>query len=230
MSCVMACLAMISDISTPDTQARNIAIFQGIGILGAPLGSISQGLISQHLGLSANVIIYIICHVLIILYVCTYLTKRYGLSYMPQAPAEEETIFQSTISLFKKTVQTLIMKRPNRSYIIIAVVSDLIMRLTFTGDIGTLYPYLTLPKFAFSRQDYGFLLGVRQLSQSLILLISYVWLIKSRRMESIIAQVCNVLFIIGAIGMFSTWYIATPIPLIWLSNVLSGVPRSNRSN
>lgn len=147
-----------------------------------------------------------------------------------KAPAEEETIFQSTISLFKKTVQTLIMKRPNRSYIIIAVVSDLIMRLTFTGDIGTLYPYLTLPKFAFSRQDYGFLLGVRQLSQSLILLISYVWLIKSRRMESIIAQVCNVLFIIGAIGMFSTWYIATPIPLIWLSNVLSGVPRSNRSN
>jgi len=52
---------------------------------GAPMGSITQGLISQHLGLLSNIIIYMICHIIIITYVCTYLTKRYGLSYMPQA-------------------------------------------------------------------------------------------------------------------------------------------------
>ena len=51
--------------------------------------------------------------------------------------------------------------RPNQKYIIVAVLADLIIRLTFTGDIGTLFPYLTLEKFSFTRQNYGLLIGVR---------------------------------------------------------------------
>ena len=38
----MACLAMISDISEPEERSKNIAVFQAFGILGAPLGSITQ--------------------------------------------------------------------------------------------------------------------------------------------------------------------------------------------
>jgi hypothetical protein len=29
--------------------------------------------------------------------------------------------------------------------------------MTFSGDVGTLYPYLTLEKFSISKQNYGFL-------------------------------------------------------------------------
>ena len=64
--------------------------------------------------------------------------------------------------MFNKTVQTLTKSRPNQVYIIVSVISDLIIRLTFTGDIGTLYPYLTFEKFAFTRQDYGLLLCLRE--------------------------------------------------------------------
>jgi len=112
--------------------------------------------------------------------------------------------------------------RPNQKYIIVAVLADLIIRLTFTGDIGTLFPYLTLEKFSFTRQNYGLLIGVRQLCQGAFLLLSYTLLIRSRRSESIVAQVGNLLYILGTMGMFATWYVLHPTSLIWLSNILMG--------
>ena len=63
--------------------------------------------------------------------------------------------------LKKNSHETMTKSRPNQKYIIVAVLADLIIRLTFTGDIGTLFPYLTLEKFSFTRQNYGLLIGVR---------------------------------------------------------------------
>ena len=54
--------------------------------------------------------------------------------------------------------------RPQRKYIILVLCADFIARMTFTGDMGTLYDYLTLEKFSFSKEDYGFLLATRYVS------------------------------------------------------------------
>ena len=61
-------------------------------------------------------------------------------------------------------IETVAKNRPQRKYIILVLCADFIARMTFTGDMGTLYDYLTLEKFSFSKEDYGFLLATRYVS------------------------------------------------------------------
>ena len=65
------------------------------------------------------------------------------------------------------------------------------------NPLGTAYPYLAMEKFGFTKQTYGLLLGTRQLAQAVSLLLIYLFVIKSRTTEAIVAQIGNVLFIIG---------------------------------
>ena len=57
----------------------------------------------------------------------------------------------ATKELFKSCWKTLTTKRPARIYIILCFFADFVARMTFTGDLGTIYPYLTLPKFEFTK-------------------------------------------------------------------------------
>ena len=118
---------------------------------------------------------------MIITYIMTYLRKEYGLSYMPRATEQTENLLQATLRMGKQCVETVTTKRPERKYIILTLCADFIARMTFTGDMGTLYDYLTLPKFAYSKEDYGFLLATRYVSDitnSICIIICFFSLVK----------------------------------------------------
>ena len=60
-------------------------------------------------------------------------------------------VLGATRELFKLCWKTLTTKRPARIYITLCFFADFVARMTFTGDLGTMYPYLTLPKFEFTK-------------------------------------------------------------------------------
>ena len=168
----------------------------------------------------------------------TYLRKEYGLSYMPRATEQTESLLSATGRMARQCLATVTKARPERRFIILTLCADFIARMTFTGDMGTLYDYLTLPKFAYSKEDYGFLLAtryvslsyetnsiyeIRQSCQGIATMFLYTTLSKRGIVrEKTLAIAGGALFVICCLMMFATWYVENAEIMIWMSNVLMG--------